>query len=558
MLSKVSTIFGVLLGTATVCCWAPLAAAQEAELRGHWPLATDANDISEFKRHAVNHGVSFAGEDVDGWPAASFNGRDAWLEVPAADELRLGTDDFTFALWLHTTSPRSDGQGDLIGWYDPAERRGVNLTLKSLSGVTNAQPNDRHLFFGVDAGTAGEWVDRGRPGEALYILALCVYQDQLYAATFESGDRSGHVYRFDGQNGWIDCGSPDGANSVMSLAVYDGHLYAGTGRYNAGGSALPASPNEEPGGHVYRLEGDATWVDCGRLGEANEAFSLAVFDESLYAIPLYSQGLYRYRGETNWANCGSPGKRLMALTVHDGALYAAGNEGGDSGGVYRYTPDDGWSVAGYQAGVSQVYSFAMLDGKMHVGTWPEGKVFRDDGEPDWSSAGRLGEELEVMGMAPYNGKLYAGTLPLAAVYRYDGDDHWESTGRLDTTPDVRYRRAWSMAVFNGQLFCGTLPSGRVHSYEAGRCLSYDRALSPGWHHVAALRRGDTLELYVDGRRVGHAKQPAPFDLTVQQPLRIGFGAHDYFQGSLRDVRLYRGALRADDIAELVRSGGPGR
>src|SRR5262249_58263461 len=103
-----------------------------------------------------------------------------------------------------------------------------------------------------------------------------------------------------------------------------------------------------------------------------------------------------------------------------------------------------------------------------------------------------------MGMAVHNGKLYGGTLPLAEVYRYEGETAWTPTGRLDLTPDVRYRRAWSMALFQGRLFCGTLPSGRVHALEAGRSVSWDHELTAGWRHLAAVREGGRLLLYVHG------------------------------------------------------------
>ena len=120
-----------------------------------------------------------------------------------------------------------------------------------------------------------------------------------------------------------------------------------------------------------------------------------------------------------------------------------------------------------------------------------------------------------MGMAVHNGKLYAGTLPLAEVYRYDGGTRWTRTGRLDLTPDVRYRRAWSMAVFDGRLFCGTLPSGRVHALEVGQSVTYDRALPPGWKHLAAVREGGRLSLFVDGKRVASSSRSnaSPLDLT---------------------------------------------
>ncbi len=118
----------------------------------------------------------------------------------------------------------------------------------------------------------------------------------------------------------------------------------------------------------------------------------------------------------------------------------------------------------------------VYDGAVHVGTWPTGSVYRLDGSQQWSFRGRLGEEKEVMGISVYNGQLFAGTLPYADVYRYQGGTNWTTTGRLDTTPDVKYRRAWSMAVFDGKLYCGVLPSGEVLSLEVGKGVSHDRAL----------------------------------------------------------------------------------
>ena len=87
------------------------------------------------------------------------------------------------------------------------------------------------------------------------------------------------------------------------------------------------------------------------------------------------------------------------------------------------------------------------------------------------------KKKEVMGISVYNGQLFAGTLPYADVYRYQGGTNWTTTGRLDTTPDVKYRRAWSMAVFDGKLYCGVLPSGEVLSLEVGKGVSHDRAFA---------------------------------------------------------------------------------
>jgi hypothetical protein len=155
-------------------------------------------------------------------------------------------------------------------------------------------------------------------------------------------------------------------------------------------------------------------------------------------------------------------------------------------------------------------------------------------------------------MTVHNGKLYAGTLPKAEAYRYDGDAMWRLTGQLDHTEDVIFRRARSMAIFQGRLFCGTLPSGRVHVLNAGVGVSYDRQLESGWRHLAAVRQDGRLQLFVDGDKVAASApiEHSKFDISNDQPLKIGFGAHDYFRGSLSDLRLYGKALTSEEIASL--------
>ena len=348
----------------------------------------------------------------------------------------------------------------------------------------------------------------------------------------------------------MDCGSPDRCNTVAALAIYEGRLYAGVSRYKAGGSALPESENQHPGGRIYRYEDDGSWTDCGHLAGADSIAGLTVYKGQLYAIPLYSQGVFRYAGGQRWVDCGTPGRRLMALAVYDGHLYATGNEGG---GLFRYDGGTEWTSCGFQADTTQVYSVAIHGGRLYTGTWPTGTVLRWDGQTGWADTGRLGEEQEVMGMAVYNGKLYAGTLPLANVYRYDGDGAWVSTGQLDTTPAVKYRRVWSMAVYQGRLFGGTLPSGHVYSLEAGRNVTHDRELAPGWRQLVAVRERSRLKLYVDGEAVAASApfEAADYDLSNEQPLRIGMGAHDHFCGRMADLRLYGRALTEREVARLA-------
>lgn len=114
--------------------------------------------------------------------------------------------------------------------------------------------------------------------------------------------------------------------------------------------------------------------------------------------------------------------------------------------------------------------------------------------------------------------------------------------------------AWTMAEFQGRLFWGTLPSGRVLSIEVGRNITYDRPLAPGRHHLAAIREGDRLKLWLDGKLVATSTKSDPdaYDLPVAQRLKISIGPNDYFRGSLRDLRIYDYALSGREISQLSR------
>ncbi len=467
------------------------------------------------------------------------------------------------AVWIYSDPALDDVPGDILSQYDARARCGFQFSLKTNAGVTFSQPNSRQLQFGIDQDRAADtWTDCGRPGNALLAFALCSFDGHLYAGTCEPGiEEAGHVYRFAGQERWIDCGSPDKSNAVTSLAVFAGHLYAGTGKYRVAGSSLPESENTTRGGRVFRYDPASGWVDCGALPHTEAVGGLAVFQGKLYATSLYHPaGFFRYEGDNTWQECevpqrpsdlpgDSPAMRVEAIAAYNGALYGTSYDGGQ---VFRF---DGqrWHDCGQLADNTQTYSLAVWNGQLYVGTWPSGRVYRFKEPNQWEDVGRLGEELEVMGMLVHNGRLIGGTLPLAEVFQFDGQSAWQKLVRLDHTPDVRYRRAWCLAEFGGQVFCSTLPSGRVYSWRAGRVAMSDEELPPGWHHVAAIRAGNSLKILVDGQQVAEEGgfQPSDFNLSNEQPLQIGFGPNDYFQGRLFDLRLYRRALTTDEIAALA-------
>jgi len=95
-------------------------------LVGYWKLQGDCRDHSGHEHHGVNHGVDLQ--------TGTFDGRGAYVEVPASESLHLGRADFTFSAWVQTDEIVDDTLGDVLSWYDPQLRRGVTLNLNSSAG----------------------------------------------------------------------------------------------------------------------------------------------------------------------------------------------------------------------------------------------------------------------------------------------------------------------------------------------------------------------------------------------------------------------------------------
>jgi hypothetical protein len=202
-----------------------------------------------------------------------------------------------------------------------------------------------------------------------------------------------------------------------------------------------------------------------------------------------------------------------------------------------------------------------------------------EGGENWQVLGRAGVEgTEVNSLAVYNGKLYGGALPYAEACRYDGEFEWTSLrrfyspagwqpgppGKMSKKDVNEASRVTSLTVFNGKLFASIGSStssildapadvrGKVFSMEAGKVASYDDDLGPGWKHLVAMRDKDQLKLFVNGKLVSTSTSfdPAEYDVSTNQPLRIGFGQTEYFAGKMSDVRLYKSVLTQAQIQSL--------
>ncbi|MDF1746684.1 MAG: LamG domain-containing protein [Gimesia sp.] len=554
--------------------------AQEDNPAGHWILQGNLLDSSGNKNTAINHGVDLSAVGIDSGKDKSvlFDGRKSYLEIPHSPSLALGTGDFSVSLWVHTKEKMDDNLGDLITKYDPETRRGFNLSLVNHAGVVGSQANYRNLQFGIDAGRqSAQWRDEGRPGKSIFIHSMAVHEGNLYAGTVEgrTNDDKGHVYRYKKTGEWQDLGAPWKSNGVTSMASFQGKLHVGVSRVLLHYSGLEPTLSHHIGGKVFRLEDDGQWTDLGQLLGLDGVNGLVNFKGDLYATGFYQPGFFRYEGGTRWRSMGTPDDlRTEALAVHNGSIYATSY---DEGSVFRFDGKkwhrtgslgtasrtqaywDGkkWvptGLKGEETG-TQVYSLGLHQGKLVAGTWPEGKVYRYEGGTTWKSTGRLGNEQEIMGSNHYNGKLYAGSLPMAEIFRYDGDEKWKPVGRVDLTRDVIYRRAFSLAVFKGRLFSGTFPSGHVRSFEAGKVVSHDTELKNGWRHIAAVKTGGKLKLFIDGKQVAESDEfdAQDFNLTNKAPLRIGYGQYDFFNGRIRDVRIHRRALTGTEVADQARN-----
>lgn len=552
------------------------ASAEEAKLVAHWPLRTDARDVvGELHGQAAQ--VEF------GPDGAAFDGRDSRITVPDAETLQPGVGDFSIALWVRCRTPFVSTLGDLVSKFDPEARRGINLHLSGSSPAYSAMCDTRHVHFGIDDGYLGAWTDHGKPWPSNSLIAnLVAFSGELYAGIGDADrpeDRA-HVFRLKGENEWIDCGRlGDDANhhSVMSLLVHDGALYAGTGIWDwvQALGELPGAPAPAPT-RVFRYEGGTTWKDLGQVGNGSRVLCLVSFDGNLYAgIDRIGGGrAYKLDGD-RWIDCGAPdGKNFECFLPFGGTLFASTH-----GNVYQYGGGQAWKQIGAAPhGINQIHSMQVFGGNILLGTWPQGYVLRYRGENDWPQIGRLGlpegDKLinEVMDLVVYNGKLYAALIPKAEVYRYEADNRWTLLGSLAKRSDwsvddvATWTRITTFSPFRGRLFAGTgscqgraldAPAddslGRVFSLQAGQVASHETDLGGDWTHLAALRRGDQTELYINGKRTAVSTKPGdePFQLSNTVPLTIGRGAQNSFHGDLTDVRWYAGALNAETIRQLA-------
>jgi hypothetical protein len=556
--------------------------AAESGLVGHWKLQGDCRDYSALGNHAINHGVKLE--------RGQFDGVTSYIEVPNNPSLRFGIGDFSISAWVYTEKDLDDVIGDVIDKYDPAQRRGITLTIHSTGSGYSGQGNDRQVFFGIDNAHTTDWVDCGKPSPTSRYISnsMLVFQGKLYAATTDAQDESDwcHVFRYESKGKWVDCGRVGAARTtgVGPLLVHNGDLYAVTRTYDW----TRISDHGYDPGRVYRYAGGTNWIDCGQPSNNRTLNTAASYKGKIYVGGgPETWGAFVQDGANSWkvsSIFSKDGERRCfphPMSRYNGKLFTG------FPAVYSFD-GSAWTYAGLPGPLGtvpslQIHSLTVYQGSLLAGTWPNADVARYLGGEKWETVGRVGEDgTEVNALVVYNGKLYGGSIPRAEVCRYDGQPRWTSLkkfyspagwkpglpGRAKRKEVNEWGRVTSLAIHDGKLFAATgnctsaivdnPPGpeaevfGKVFSMEAGKCVSYDQDMGPGWKHIAAIRERGNLHLYVDGKLVAKSSKfnPADYDISNDRPLRIGFGQTDYFNGRISDVRIYNKAISAAQIRKL--------
>ena len=250
-----------------------------------------------------------------------------------------------------------------------------------------------------------------------------------------------------------------------------------------------------------------------------------------------------------------------------------------------------WSDLGNPIGPAErcdeIHSLVTYGGSLHAGTWPLGRVARwDPGRGRWRQAGRLGDSTEVMALNVYNGKLYGAAIPRAEVFRYERDRSWTSLRRLFDPPGWRpvlvrnmsrppdgdrrmreWTRVTSLTQHDGLLFAsvGSCTSaaedapadvrGSVWALGAGVVATTPHSLAPGRRHIAAVRRGGALSVFVDGREAAAARGDVSGSVETGAPLRVGEDEAGRYAGAIDGFRAFDRALEPKEIKALHQRGG---
>ena len=345
--------------------------------------------------------------------------------------------------------------------------------------------------------------------------------------------------------------SLDGDNNS---AKFEGGLGVGTAESTAGTITAKAD-----GGRIKLESNDFIIAALSRQGTSGSSLdqgSLALYNAGVGKIELLSNGTSVFSGGSVAIKGGAGGGTDLSLGgtgLPSHGTLVFNNGGGAAIGKIRVEGNDDSFYVSKLAGGGKFY-------------------FTSDGEDFVFS----GADQDHGGKQIVNSATVAGLQDGGACYDFDGTDDSVSF----TTP----------APFSGNglnSFDATLSAwakfNSIGQFEAIVCLgTFDFEIAPlnsnnnevgiyindaawtgdnftptvgEWNHYVATKDGDTYSLYVDGVLIGTATDAD--NGTVGTTSYVGRnGSSSYFDGQIRDVKIFPSALEAGDIRKLYSGENP--
>jgi len=229
---------------------------------------------------------------------------------------------------------------------------------------------------------------------------------------------------------------------------------------------------------------------------------------------------------------------MIAMLIFSGTALAVdgpAGPGGDRRLLSHWTFDDGDAV-GKDAGPAG--NDAVMDGGHQCATaWGvHGSAMSFAGWHQLGAAGRAG--LDKLRRVSFS----AWVMPTSfarynEIFRKEDGDH---------------RVLFSFQISGTILSLGLNIGGYV---ECDARIDPKQLLDGAWHHCAATFDGKVMRVYLDGRQIGSLARSG--DISAGGAAACGIGSlngGESFQGSMDDLRIYREALSAEEVAGLYRAG----
>ena len=173
------------------------------------------------------------------------------------------------------------------------------------------------------------------------------------------------------------------------------------------------------------------------------------------------------------------------------------------------------------------------------------------GSPIWTKPGlKLNGVADYVNCGSHLGNDVQTALTMAAWIRADAFVDWAAIIAKGTNTEPYAMQVWHDGSLRFAANWGAPPGGSG----AGLWNSNFKMATNTWYHVAVTYDGANVRFYLNGSADTSAPAAALQFGVVNEPLTLGVdlpGGHEFFAGTIRDVRLYGRALSGAEILALV-------